>query len=402
MIPTDDTMIREDLRDFSVRLIREVGGVKKLMLATVERVRPVLNAMREALGADDRTLIGTHISDAFMAMYLTGHQPRGCDEEEIDCQDGGLAFMRWALDGTPVFSLTDSLTASLVLTDPGSVPAECICWPFETFLVEIPSGYLSTRFQGQTEDVQLIQAHRFDISRTGFTEAGHMPQDNRRLIVQALQAVSRGEWRLALTYAQEHRALVQQRWAQERMASVRLYSVNGTSLFRRDHYPEGDTPIGRWYGSKRDQTTGTMVLTEEDHYATQVAARIITNLCIYIQTKVEGLTPRSVKPRRVKPGHELPPRKLRPEKHFELGHEVRLPRLVIDAARACARQGTDKATWRLMARQVVRGHTKLQRCGAKGADRKFITVAPYERYKHVLEQARKVYRVETPEERVQP
>ena len=404
-IPTDDSMICEDIRAHMTQMIREAGGTKRLMLAVAETLRPNLLTVRAALGSDDRELVGRGIYDAFMARVLSGAASYADEEADLDDQDSSMSLVRWALDGTPIFTLTESLTASLILTDPGSVPADCICWPFETFVVEIPRGFLSTQYKNTEEDVTLIQPHRYLVARSpteGPDPVGYMPEENQRLIAKAARAVRRGEWKLALELVREHRALIEARWPLRFMASVRLYSAMGTSLFRRDRYPEGDESIGRWYGSKRDQTTGTMLLTEEDHYATQVAARIVTNLCIYIQTKVGALVPRSMKPRRVKPGKDLPARKLRPEKHFELGHEIRLPRLMLDAARACARQGVNKAAWKLMARQVVRGHTKLQRCGMKGAERKLITVAPYERYKRVLEQARKVYRVETPEERVQP
>lgn len=71
-----------------------------------------------------------------------------------------LFLARWAECGLPVFSLTHSLLASLLLTDPPKFSGQL---PFPAFFISIPPGFISAfcKQSGRRENLQRITIQKF-------------------------------------------------------------------------------------------------------------------------------------------------------------------------------------------------------------------------------------------------
>lgn len=266
-------------------------------------------------------------------------------------------YCRWASFNFPVLSLTESLSAALVLTDPGSVSGDTLRLPFDSFMVELPwprTPLTMTTFEGKPTGVRWIQVHQVDL----IAEAA-----DRKRIEQLWksEAVSPGELRQIEAAMPRSPTLI-----------IRLSADNGISVYESIPAPT-TKPLRQWLKAEySDRETGTQT-TRQDRVAIKSARAFIANLCLYMaelsrerQSRVRPSSRATTRHHREKPA---PTR-------WVLGREVKLGAELRDAARRFTERGSHHE-WKLQARFVVRGHWRNQACGIQLQDRRRRWIEPH-------------------------
>jgi hypothetical protein len=249
--------------------------------------------------------------------------------------------LRWADFGLSVFDLTTSLLASLLLTDCSGVEPDAVRFPFPTFVVRVPGDFWTIRVQekGQESPVTAIWAHQF-------------------------------------------RALDQNDGEEKLRLVIKAVSRLGTSVWEVRDLPERSTSIEEWVSTSYEnfETGGPLCAVDQEDFRMQRAVRrMLVNLCLYISERGYKGTQQGKKTTKKRKR-----KKAREQKHelkpsvWVLGHEVKLNRQLLDAARdrSCDESGAE-TRWRVRKRFVVQGHWRNQACGPGRKERKRIRIEPY-------------------------
>ena len=255
-----------------------------------------------------------------------------------------LYSMRWAANGFPIFAPTESLSAALVLTDPGAVTAEAFRLPFDSFCIELPwprSPFAIDDAEGNPVKIRWINVSR--------VEAGEKDPVG---------------WRISSST----------------MLVIRLMAETGLSCYETIPAPSTG-PLTPWlakdYGDREeapdDLPKEALTLARRDRLAVRGARAFVTNLCLYVASlPATGTPPRTSSGRNRKADASIatPTR-------WVLGREIKLGAELREAARSFAERGERKRPWKLEARFVVRGHWRNQACGPKHSEHRPRWIEPY-------------------------
>jgi hypothetical protein len=121
----------------------------------VRALNRVKDGVQKVLGEDPGLIGETEADNAVKAAALASLNATG-------------TVLFWVGDGMPVFRLTESLTAALMLTDPGDAVLDDAHWPFETFVLELPPGFTLHADANQGTNTQAVL-----ISRALFKHTDH-------------------------------------------------------------------------------------------------------------------------------------------------------------------------------------------------------------------------------------
>ena len=264
-------------------------------------------------------------------------------------QDDGLSAeiraihfsLQWASYGFPLFRLTHSLTAALLLTDPAGVDPHEIRWPFPSFAIALPRPDSPISYRdderGVIENAEIITVCEFAWLKNK-TDAPRI----------AKCASWTDRWALWSAAEKEKHTTVR---AQGRPAAP--------SFWRNSRAPSEMPNMKSWLYDFTD------FVDPVDQHGMRMAVRLVTNFALYISAlardggwkKPEGKAAR-------RPGAMT----------FDVGREIKLSRELRDAAWA----GSAKSDgWRLSSRYVVRGHWRTQRFGKDLSEAKRVWIQPY-------------------------
>lgn len=239
---------------------------------------------------------------------------------------------RWAHFGFQLFDLTDSLTASLLMTDTTSLQPRDVHFPFGTFMIRIPDGYIP---------IDMGESGRFWM---------------RHILVSRFNSEERGDCLRLQGTASAFSGSGGMLWVNEaidRFADPAFYDYRAMRVsFDRDPAP---VPI--------------------DTISMQAMTRLALNVCQWIEAN-DGL-----KTAKHRPSRTMGPRSRRAiyPATWVLGREVKVGHKVLAEARRMAVAGHTRSGWTLHVRSWVRGHFKMQPYGEQMSKRKRIWIAPYER-----------------------
>ena len=254
----------------------------------------------------------------------------------------------WASYGFPTFELGADTSASMLLTDPSSVPWEDVVFPFPTFSVLLP----------------------YPASPLWYTNAVDVPIPAQHVLF--------------------HQCRTMPPWVDQE----KVYKLGGWPALKELHVdsyfmmlmgPSDSTNLWHTYtapsaGDKTDSFLGVLgadwfdpaaegMPGELDVHALKAAGRLVVNLAIYIadlQSKGEW-SPFGVK-RKAKKGKSTYPVRRWVLNSIKLAPALR---------RAADTRMLGSPQWKVEARHLVRGHWKSQPCGKGRLERKRVAVQPY-------------------------
>lgn len=255
--------------------------------------------------------------------------------------------LRWASFGMPVFELTHSLLATLVLTDIEEQKMTEVVWPFPTFVIKVPKdfGFITVNEHGTQHPVSLVWVHQF--------------------------RVGSGDPQISVDCFSEHCPYV--------LTSIRNFD---------DASPTGDW-VSIVRGPRNDGTVMQAALGSQSDVPMPLEAsvdgkvknslvsikRLILNLCSYLtstsrSTEKVGKWKHATNETVIERG--VP-------HSWVVGRDIKLSQDLLTAARAKVRSesGGDKMAWQFHSGCVVRGHIKQQPHGPGHSLRRTILIAPY-------------------------
>jgi hypothetical protein len=305
---------------------------------------------------------------------LGAFAPGAIDCTEIDLLELAHWQACWGQVGRPNFDLTQSLAATLVLTDCDTVLSEDVCWPFDSVMVTLPHPGSPIRFtamDGQTEiDGRWLLVHRYE-----------QPEE-REHSVELTALMQRVYDSRTLAEGAQRLEDYRRRWAEvpkASMGAVRILSDTGCSIFWRGRLPGPGERMSSWLACKGPEGYKSPHNARDQH-ALRLANRLATNLFLYIAERRESGAWKEPRGRDAEDGHNgrSRPAHKPPKPHtYQLGSEIHLPREMLELARMRSDRVRCRAAWRLAARFCVTGHWRMQACGPKRADRKRIRIAPF-------------------------
>lgn len=244
----------------------------------------------------------------------------------------------WERSGLPVFRITESLLAALLLTDSDNVIASDVHFPFNTFMISLPPDFWDLEgLDGSRYPIAMVKVHSY---------LSHVfPGDT--------------EFRECLM--------------------ISILAVDGTILWDRLTWPHKGQPFGGWFDNLDVNYQTTVDPTETKLQFNM--RRVAVNLALYIAERGKGR--KQVKPQSRKQRKRSSKRRamFAGSSNLEvwtLGHEITLDREVIDAARASVSlDAADQKQWRIKKRFVRRGHHRNQPHGPGRSLRKLIWIAPH-------------------------
>lgn len=237
---------------------------------------------------------------------------------------------RWAQFGLNTFNLTDSLAASLILTEPLPLTEETFALPFPTFAVTVPNGFIPFFRGGKQEWARNVWVHRFDSPETP------------GLQIYQVTVECGGDSDLAVF---------------RREPLDRLIQFTTEVLKSFDDDPE---------------------FTSDDNATMAAALRIVRNLVLWIDA--HPLPPREERKGKSKKSRKHEPKDRIAPYIWILGHEVKLGRELRTMATEMVLGQTERSAlpgWKVRVQHVVRGHWKQQPHGPERSLRKRISVEPY-------------------------
>lgn len=248
------------------------------------------------------------------------------------------SVLAWKDSAFPVFELTHSLCAALLLTDPADVNSDDIQLPFSCFVLRVPDKMLSIQGRmGDRQNVSFILIHQFRAT-----------ENEKRIVVRAIGRVSD-------------------------MNDINLR----TSAYEVLPTPKPG-PVSDWLTTDLPVSPFSERQEVEADRSTMIAIRrLVINACLYITANGKGehrdLPPRSrkKKARKHDPGPALDT--------WILGKEVKLDSDLLESARAWTQAASSDNTtaWRLRSKFTVRGHWRNQPHGPGRSLRRRKWIAPY-------------------------
>ena len=294
----------------------------------------------------------------------------------------------WVGGSFPTIQLTHSAAAALALTDCSGVLGEEIGFPFENFLLQLPSpggpivfeDYDGTPVEGRWATVHLWHTIH------GKAEAERCTHEIQALGQEFAFYKRQGRPNVEGEFAEALRALIQRAQLEPELV-FRVWSAEGVSIHVRVWPLRPDESAEKWIelasDRSRDMAThdgvvldknATMPLTKVDSAALKALVRIVVNLCLYLDGNRTPGEPRVGMP------HSIAPKSDRGEygpMSWVVGKDLVLPHVLREAARDYSRRGKLPTQWRITKRFVVRGHWRWQAHGTKRALRRRRWIAPF-------------------------
>jgi len=252
------------------------------------------------------------------------------------------SLLAWVDDGMPVYDITHSLMAALLLTDPSEVNLSEVKLPFGTFVVRLPQPFWAT-----TSDEGAPAAVTHVI-------VGH-------LMVPKLSRDGQGKVVMV---------------GEEPKIVTRLTTSDGRQSFERRPDLTDVGTVGDWIAHEFTPVNPGNIprpKSTEQHMLVSFR-RLLANLCLYLAQngrgeKLGGSTKRV-------PGRK--PIYVPQPDIWVIGREVKLDRELVDSAKAWTEDnGGRPEGWRLRSRFTVQGHWRSVAHGPGRVERRRQWIAPY-------------------------
>lgn len=247
------------------------------------------------------------------------------------------AAVRWASFGMPLFDLTHSLCAKLILTDPEDVLMTEIPFPFPIFVLRLPLdfGFVVKDDNGTYIPIKNVWVHSLEFEEFGRVLSIECSPGNKT--DATLDAVNRIEEKKI------------SKW------------IDDDVIFRAK--PSVESPRFRVEPDPKCKASISLI------------KRLLVNFCLYLSSTSCNLSRSGSWKRRAD------------EKVLErgvphswvAGRDIKLGKEILSAAKAnvASEFSGDGAKWKLKKSFVVRGHYRWQPCGPRNEDRKRIMIDPF-------------------------
>lgn len=242
---------------------------------------------------------------------------------------------RWAEYGFNVFSLSEDLAATFLLTEPLPVPEDGLALPFPVFVIRIPAGVVPFFVDGKQEWAETIWVHQF-------TGRHRIHGPTKFIRVSAFN---------------KHAQVWRDRFP------ANIADAEDESIFNRTEY-------------------GDPAYVPEDQLSVRAAVQIVRNLVAWLDS-MGGLS-KQERPQPPRAGKSKQSRKKAESGVYPrvwlLGKDVKLrpelKRVASELSLGASKKHAPKG-WRLRARQIIRGHWKQQPYGPQNSLRKLKRIEPY-------------------------
>lgn len=253
--------------------------------------------------------------------------------------------LRWLDHGMPVFELTHSLMAALLLTDPSDVDAADVKMPFPTFAVRLPNDFW--HLVGHTgERVPAVHALVHE----------HICVTTANMMMPTLMLSFRVVGKDGLTNAWENRLPI----------------------------PDADK-IGAWIADdvpeilieEREERVTIGPLASDDKHIMVAFRRLLVNLSLYVAAHGRG---EPLSRRKLHTDGKINRASARTAPQiWVIGREIKLDRGLLESAKAwsLSRDGVNTSGWRIQSRFTVRGHWRNQAHGPERSLRRLTWIQPY-------------------------
>lgn len=309
------------------------------LMASVQSVASVAPSMHHRLLGNERTpadpvfLYARMKADPVSRSLIATADDETLRNEVLTTQ----IVLRWTDYGMPVFSLTHSLLAGLVLTEAKGVKGCDLHLPFPAFALQLPTPFWRMSWKETEEETR--------------------------------SADVRTAWVGQYLDSSERPAL-----------AVRLCAPPGPMLWEHVWWPKEDEAVERWLEWDAPRSVLPEIpwseLLPSDGQLARAFRRVLVNLCLYVAERGRG-APSGKQSAGRKPSGSGESEAPTPS-FWVLGREVKLDREVLKSAQAWTEaRGGKKAGWRLRSRFTVMGHYRWQVCGKGRADRKRIWINPF-------------------------
>jgi hypothetical protein len=272
----------------------------------------------------------------------------------------------WGKYGMPVFKLDEGTLSSLVLTDPTNVPSDLVRLPFQSFILELPKGFINNKSKLLGEDKVV------DDSISCVLVFNQLVPSKSRITVDPQTILDDSiDW-ISINIMGDYSNVFSD-----------SYSFNHTrdigEFLRIKKKKEGNSQLFGNQCYKLDQT--------DEHIITAVK-RIIINLCLLIQDC--GTTSKCKRSSVLRHINRYKT-DLLPTIHY-LNKVVPLNKNLSNAAKDwISSQKSRTVGWSIKKRFVVRGHWRNQVCGKGLSDRCLKWIEPYWKGPNVSEVIRHIY-----------
>jgi hypothetical protein len=341
-------------------MAKQLSGIKNFQrLGMTIRKRAIDEGTR--IGIPDYGLQDTGLDIGFCArqMFQYSHELSPMDAHDAlesavtisDMGELGHLLVRWVGFGFPVFHLTHSLAASLVLTNPRGVTWGDMRFPFSSFIIQMPRPkgvmvYEGSKGRREVDYISINETSRYSNSPTLAVLARHSND------VEKMRADIHTNGKT--------------------MVSMVLSTWDGDCFLHHNAFRDSDDhAIDTWMSNSKQGLLPSLEMESIDSDALAAGRRLVANLCLYLA----NLGPQESWPKvRSKPSWNRKKQGEVPEPSvWIIGREIKLgPHML-----AAARSDTDRKGWELAQRFMVRGHWRRQACGPGMKERRLKWIAPY-------------------------
>jgi hypothetical protein len=260
-------------------------------------------------------------------------------------------IMKWRESSYPVFELTHSLMAALLLTNPISVEKSQVKLPFQTFIIKLPYQFWTMHsIDGNKKIRELVNVKHIIVQ---FIEQDGFPAVALRLISDKNK---KGQSCLL-----ENLSI----WNDE------------TSIKQILNFKSVPKNINTNSALGNKANPYTVPIEQEDNFLLSASLRLLINLCLYLQEKPP--TNQKTKPLKI---HNLCDFSKRPTyfniKQWLIGKEIKLDKNLIQASKDWTNTFRKQTSqWRVSSRFTVRGHWRNQACGKDHKEHKLVWIEPF-------------------------
>jgi hypothetical protein len=271
----------------------------------------------------------------------------------------------WTRHQRPTFVLTASLTATLLLTDPGRVQQSDVAWPFPAFRIVLPHPEPRISFTG-VDGAQEVVARSIDVVSWDLLGTNRNDQTSVPLPRFSREDTLRSEIETFLLSVQPLLNSPSTPGVCARVHGEGFLSVYANWPWR------GDQTVEAWLTARdavgppsNGPLSDNLTANDADARALAICQRLACNLALYLSSvrETDGAPVWTAASKTTGKG-----------RRWEVGREVRIGPEVRRAATEVAAGRTAKAP---AVRHIVRGHFRNQACGAGRLERRRLYVAPH-------------------------
>lgn len=301
-----------------------------------------------------------------------------------------MFFTLWNRLGCPTFNLSQSLCAALILTDSSSIRHEDARFPFDAFVINLPSpSPIKLHTDGKIHDARMITLLRSFVPTS--KDRGRMLNMSKYAVEAYLQRDVDRAIRI------NERLIASVEW--KPMLNVRVVPEGGGPSIWHSFPEPADMheSVEDWLLSPEsnlaNDSNPSELMSEEDANALKTALRVLVNTCLYLRS----LTPDASMPKPDRSGmrneHDITVKPVA----WDCGNEIKLPKEMRDTAKKMAAEGLKKRKssvgWSLRSQFTVRGHFRPQAYGKKHSLRRIQWIAPYDKGPEDAKKVAHLYKV---------